>query len=115
MVMTDALNGAQIGIVDIDISNINAAEIKARLTDGQFRVVGKVIRGVGKKGFLSTIQRSSLEQLIETVTRGVSLMSTEQQIGYEAALDNILEKIDKVVNLKVEGPAIRLLAMSISA
>lgn len=115
MIMTDANNGADVGIVDIDISNLNPAEIKARLTDGQFHLVGKVIRGVGGESNLSTIQRSSLHQLLETLSRLAGLLGTEQHAGYEVILRGILDKIDKVIGLEVKGPAVRVLAMSISA
>jgi len=131
MIMTDANNGDFIGIADIDLSYQSASELKAKLTDGRFRVVGKVTRAIGKKHTLSTVQRTSLSQIISVVTEAMELFEEHQSSSKKLSLQNNISdkphelsfaenlklwkpKLERFIKLELPGPAVRLLTMSVS-
>ncbi len=47
MIMVDSDDpDIQLGIVDLDVTDYDPSEVRAKLTDGKFRIIGKVTRYV---------------------------------------------------------------------
>ncbi|MCX9457843.1 hypothetical protein IG604_19150, partial [Vibrio cholerae] len=73
MLMLDPSDNSIIGIVDIDLTGINHQEIKAKLNDGEFYVIGKVSRHIEDGETMSMLQRSMLSKIMELLSKLVSL------------------------------------------
>ena len=104
-----------VGIVDIDLSGVEAQEIKAKLNDGQFIIIGKVSRFIDEGEYVSMVQRTILSKIVELIGKGVSLNPDPKQIlNYKVSLMSIKPIVEKFVKLNLPGPAIRVVAMSIN-
>jgi len=115
MVMVSPNNpDLQLGIVDLDVTDYDPSEIKARLNDGKFHVIGKVSKFVNDGESLSLVQRTSLSTLMDIFTKIARLNEEQREVqnflGSVAQAKSILEK---VVQLQIPGPACRIMAMSI--
>lgn len=116
MVMISPTTGKQIGVVDIDLGESDPLEIKAKLSDSQFYIVGKVVRYVSKESSLSLVQRTVLSQVISLTEKLVKLSDEEQTLqGYSSMIDTSKKMVEKVLQLDLPGPAVRVLALSINA
>lgn len=74
MLMLDDDSDTLIGVLDINISNKNSNEIKkeinkvkAKLTDGNFIVIGKVTKFAKKGEYVNLLQRSLLSTIFEKI------------------------------------------------
>lgn len=122
MVMYDE-SGKILGIVDIDVKDKNPNEIKAQLTDGEFYIFGKVVRYFKKDEQISLVQRSVLSILIEKLNAIIVIMgyfnqnSDKEGQAFINNWVNLTNQIESILNmllvLKVEGPVVRIKAMSI--
>lgn len=121
MLMIDEDSKKEIGVVDIDIEHLNPNEIKAKLTDGNFVVIGKVTKFVKEGDSINLLGRT----LIATITEKLEIIiewCDQQGIGSEETTlnskwnvfkDLVIPLLDKLVMNKVEGSALRIKAMSI--
>ena len=111
MIMMDPKTGKQFGVVDVDVSELNALSIKAKLTDGRFKIFGRISRVVDDAGSISLVQRTALSGALEIVERvaGVGGQREKYKEGMLAAR-NLAQQI---CQLSLPGPAIRVVAMSI--
>ncbi|AXX92217.1 hypothetical protein CPU12_01305 [Malaciobacter molluscorum LMG 25693] len=115
MLMIDPSNKNIIGVVDIDLTDINPQEIKAKLNDGQFFVIGKISRIVRENEKVSMFQRTLLSKIVELIENLVSLNNDSIQMNnYKKFLQDIQPIIEKFIQLNLKGPAIRVMAMSIN-
>jgi hypothetical protein len=115
MLMIEPKTKSIIGIVDIDLTDINPQEIKAKLNDGQFFIIGKISRVVEENERISMFQRTLLSKIVELVENMVSLNDDIIQINnYKTFLQNIQPIIEKFIQLNLKGPAIRVMAMSVN-
>jgi hypothetical protein len=115
MLMIEPNSKNIIGIVDIDLTDINPQEIKAKLNDGQFFVIGKISRVVHGNEKISMFQRTLLSKIVELIENIVSVNNKMTEINnYKIFLKNIQPIIEKFIQLNLKGPAIRIMAMSIN-
>ncbi len=115
MLMIDPNSKNIIGVVDIDLTNINPQEIKAKLNDGQFFVIGKISRVVKKEEKVSMFQRTLLSKIVNLIEDLVSVNNNIKEINnYKKFLQDIQPIIEKFIQLNLKGPAIRVMAMSIN-
>ncbi|MCG3678409.1 hypothetical protein L5F07_03970 [Aliarcobacter butzleri] len=115
MLMIDPNSKNIIGVVDIDLTNINPQEIKAKLNDGQFFVIGKISRVVQKDEKVSMFQRTLLSKIVNLIEDLVSINNDIKEINnYKKLLQDIQPIIEKFIQLNLKGPAIRVMAMSIN-
>lgn len=113
MLMVSPLDNKIIGIVDIDLTDLEPQEIKAKLNDGKFHVIGKVSRYIEDGETMSMVQRTVLSKIVELVSSGMSL-DLKNISGYQAGLSALQPVIEKFVKLSVPGPVVRVVAMSVS-
>lgn len=109
-----------IGVVDIDIASHNPNEVKAKLTDGNFVIIGKVTKFAEEGDSINLLQRSLLSTIIEKIeiilrfidekSSNSSNKSFEQWLGHK---ESILPLIDKLLMNEIKGKAFRIKAMSV--
>lgn len=116
MMMISPKTGKPIGVLDIPLGELDPVEMKSKMNDGQFHVVGKLIRYVEAKDTLSLVQRTSISQVVSLFEKLVSLSEEKDAVGdFRSSLQPVGSMVDKFVQLNMPGPAVRLLAMSVSA
>lgn len=116
MIMISPKTNKPIGILDIPLDEYDPVEMKSKLNDGQFYVVGKLIRYVEGSSFLSLVQRSSFSQLISLFEKFISISEEADAVNnFRNSLSSVEQIANKIIKLKLNGPAVRLLALSVSA
>lgn len=111
MVMIDPRNGNQFGVVDVDVSELNALSVKAKLTDGRFKIFGRVSRLVNVDESISLVQRTALSGAIEIVEKLASIGG--QGDKYREGMLTARNVTQQICQLSLQGPAVRVVAMSI--
>ncbi|WP_316976187.1 DUF6414 family protein [Shumkonia mesophila] len=111
MVMIDPDTARQIGVVDVDLSDLDALSVKAKLTDGRFRVIGRVYRHVGTGDRISIVQRTIISSILNIIEKLVG--DGEDGVNYRAQMRTAKSAVEKVCQFYIDGPAIRVMAMSI--
>lgn len=115
MLMLCPETGETIGIVDIDLSDIEPQEIKAKLNDGQFHIIGKVSRYIEEGQSMSMVQRTALSKIVELVSQAMSIDTNPENFNaYKESLIGLTPVIEKFVKINLSGPAVRVIAMSVS-
>ena len=115
MVMYNSVTGVSYGIVDVDLSDDNPAEIRAKLTGGYYAIVGKLVRIAGEKEEMSLLQRSSLYSVVQLFSKLVAMNPDQEAVkSYFAGIEAASTLLEQFVDLSVKGPAIRIAAMSVS-
>jgi len=107
-------NGDPIGVVDLDVSNYEPAELRAKLSGGKYVVVGKVTREVGQGQMLDLMQKTVLSNTLDLFQRMWALQSdpaATQELRNRLAPVEVAVK--KLLRLQLPGPAVRLAAMSV--
>jgi len=115
MIMLTSINPEnQVGILDLDVTDYDPAEIKAKLTDGKFHVIGKVTKHIPENVTMSLLQRTSLSKLFDLLSK---LITFSGEIGAVQKFQNQLNMarpyVDGICQLQIAGPAIRVMAMSV--
>ncbi len=120
MLIVDEKTKNTIGVVDIDIASHNPNEVKAKLTDGNFVIIGKVTKFAEEGDSINLLQRSLLSTIIEKIeiilrfidekSSNSSNKSFEQWLGHK---ESILPLIDKLLMNEIKGKAFRIKAMSV--
>lgn len=104
-----------IAVIDLDLAGHNIDSVRAKLTDGYFVVVGKLTRVVVEGESLHLLQRSSLFALLEIFNKLMALsLDTEGAKQYFEGIDGLIQISKSFMTFTVPGPAIRVVAMSIS-
>ena len=111
MIMSCAKTKKQIGILDIDVTDADALSIKSKLTDGKFRVIGRISRQIGNNENMSLVQRTILSSLIDIVGKVVNI--TEGGSEYNKGIFLARNIAQQVCQLNLPGPAVRVMAMSV--
>jgi len=115
MLMISPETNKTIGIVDIDLLNIEPLEIKAKLNDGQFKIIGKVSRYVEGGDSISLLQRTVLSKIMDIANKLASIdESAEKLSNYKKSISKMQPIVEKFIKLNLPGPAIRVIAMSIN-
>lgn len=112
MILDD--QGKCIGIVDLDINNQDPKRIKAQLTDGYFHIYGKITKIVSSDGEIDLIQRSLISPLLLILEQGfIAWQEHQKAVQFLFVKEIIMQKLNQVLKLKIQGPAVRIRAMSI--
>ena len=116
MLMIDPDSKEIVGIVDIEVSSdIEPLEIKAKLNDGEFQVIGKVSRYVEEGESISMVQRTVLSKILDLVTKAMAITSTQEKlINYHMGVLQMKAIVENFIQLTLNGPAVRVIAMSIN-
>lgn len=106
--------GECIGIVDLEINNQDPHKIKAQLTDGYFHIYGKITKVVDPYNEIDLIQRSLISPLLRILEQGfIAWENHENAANFLLLKEIIMDKLNQILKLKVQGPAVRIRAMSI--
>lgn len=102
------------GVVDLDLGDNEPEELRAKLSGGAVRVVGKVTRQVGSGESINLLQKSALFSALSLVNRIVEESGeTDALMQYRSGLHTARNKVEQFVLLEVPGPAVRVAAMSV--
>ena len=118
MIMIDS-EGNNLGVLDIDIQDRTLGEIKAQLTDGEFVIFGKIVRYIDENSQLNLVQRSLLSSLTDKLNRAMELISVYQNqnpnfLNEWKSMTKLMQNIlNELITLKMQGPVIRVKAMSV--
>lgn len=115
MILEDPNNPKkQIGIVDLDVSDYDPSEVKARLSGGKYLIIGKVIKTVNENNSLSLVQRSFLSTIMDLLDKAMSLNTQQEQIAnYQQGIIQMKPYVETLCQLNVPGPAFQVMAMSV--
>jgi len=114
MIMEDPSCHRQLGVLDLDVSDHDPSAVKARLTGGTFHVIGKITSFVESESSMSLVERSALSTLMDLLDRLVGLNTQEENIAqYRNAIGTARTLVEKVCQLRIPGPAFRMMAMSV--
>jgi hypothetical protein len=111
MIMVDPVSKSQIGVVDIDVSEMEPLAVKAKLTDGRFRVIGRISRHVEDGESISLVQRTVLSSALDILEKLVGIGTGIEQ--YREGMGAAKLVAQQVCQLSMPGPAIRIMAMSV--
>lgn len=111
MLMSCPSSGRQIGVLDVDVGDADALSVKAKLTDGRFRVIGRVSRQIRDDETMSLVQRTVLSSILSIVEKVVGVTDGIQE--YQAGMMVAKKIAQQVCQLNLPGPAVRVMAMSV--
>lgn len=111
MIMVSPESGHQLGVVDIDVSDLEPLSVKAKLTDGRFKVIGRISRHVGESESISLVQRTVLSSVIEILEKLATVGSSIER--YREGMTAAKGIAQQICQLSLPGPAVRVMAMSI--
>lgn len=111
MVMIDPETRRQIGVVDVDLTDVDALAVKAKLTDGRFRIIGRVSRYVDGGESISIVQRTVISSVLNIIERLVG--GGVDGDRYRSQMAGAKMIVERVCQLYIDGPAVRVMAMSI--
>lgn len=116
MLLCHPKTGLAFGVIDLDVTDYDPKEIKAKLTDGEFTVIGKVTKRVEEGESLSLVQRTFLSYAMSVLDK---LMAISNDMGsfdnYRNSIDSAKPMVEKFCRLAINGPAYRMTAMSVCA
>lgn len=111
MIMVDPQTGRQLGVVDIDVNDMEPLSVKAKLTDGKFKVIGRISRHVNDTESISLVQRTVLSSALQIIEKLVAASSGIEK--YREGMSSARLVAQQVCQLSLPGPAVRIMAMSI--
>lgn len=111
MIMIDPKTNRQLGVVDIDVNDMEPLAVKAKLTDGRFKVIGRISRHVGSAENISLVQRTVLSSTLAIIEKVVAVSSGIDK--YREGMGAARVIAQQVCQLTLPGPAVRVMAMSV--
>lgn len=107
-------NGRALRVVDLDVSDFEPAELRAKLSGGNFHIIGKVVSSVGPGQRIDLLQKTVLSnsgKLINTII--AALGDKEVTAKQRIHMNNVKAVAEKIIDLEIQGPAVRVAAMSV--
>lgn len=111
MIMVDPESNRQLGVVDIDVNDMEPLAVKAKLTDGRFKVIGRISRHVDGSESISLVQRTVLSSALGIIEKLVAASSGIDK--YREGMGAARVIAQQVCQLTLPGPAVRVMAMSV--
>lgn len=116
MVLCDPTTGDKFGLVDLDVTDYDPQEIKSKLTDGCFVVIGKITKLVEMGDSLSLVQRTFLSYVMHVLDTLAGLGDDAEALEkYKKGINEARPYVERFCQLSISGPAYRLMAMSVCA
>jgi hypothetical protein len=116
MILCAEISGKPFGVVDLDVTDYDPKEVKARSTDGTLYVLGKNTKLVSDEEQLSLVQRTFLSYIVTILE---TLISISGDVGaftsYTESISAARPFVDRFCRLAIDGPAYRMTAMSVCA
>ncbi|GLU33290.1 hypothetical protein Busp01_31320 [Trinickia caryophylli] len=113
MIMVDPDTQRQIGVLDVDVSDFDALSMKAKLTDGCFRVIGRVSKHAQNGESISLVQRTILSSVLSILEKFMRATDVDGVEKYKRAMNTAKGFAQQICQLSLPGPALRMMAMSI--
>ena len=102
------------GVVDLDLADYEPEELRAKLSGGTYRVVGKVTRNVREGQSINLLQKSVLFSAVSLLNRVIEVQGeTDALRQYRQGLAAVRQVLEHFGLLEVPGPALRVAAMSV--
>ena len=102
------------GVVDLDLADYEPEELRAKLSGGTYRVVGKVTRNVREGQSINLLQKSVLFSAVSLLNRVIEVQGeTDALRQYRQGLTAVRHVLEHFGLLEVPGPALRVAAMSV--
>lgn len=102
------------GVVDLDLADYEPSELRAKLSGGTFRIVGKITRVVNKGESINLLQKSALYSVLSIFNKLIEVQGeTDSLTQYRQGLNAARGVIERFGLLEVHGPAVRVAAMSV--
>ncbi|WEH91197.1 hypothetical protein PYR77_09950 [Acinetobacter soli] len=123
--MLMSIDGKCIGVIDLDLENHQPNKIKSQLNDGNFIIIGKITKIINENQTINLLQRNVITPLLSLVERISLLIETinSSKEDYQIPDSKISEIlafknhtyliINSLLDILIEGPAMRVRAMSI--
>ncbi len=102
------------GIVELDTTDYEPAEIRAKLAGGSYYVLGKIVGTTNTGDSLSLMQKATIWSIIDIFSKVIAASENQHAVAtYFSGLKTAQTWIEKVLPLSIKGPAVRIAAMSI--
>lgn len=116
MLLCDPQTGTAFGVVDLDVTDYDPKEIKAKLTDGEFTIIGKLTKKVEEGKTLSLVQRTFLSYVMSVLNKLMAVSNSFDSFqDYSKSIDSVKPYVENFCRLSIDGPAYRMIAMSVCA
>ncbi|MBI1451144.1 MULTISPECIES: hypothetical protein [Acinetobacter] len=113
-----------IGVVDLDLDNSNPHKLKSQLNDGRFTIIGKITKTIDSEDRINLLQRNILTPLLTLVQKITVLVETAKNLDNaplgEERIKSLMELketafsiISLLLEIYIDGPALRIRAMSV--
>ena len=112
VVLDDPSTGDVFGVASLNLDGYEVDQLRARITDIEAIVIGKVTRFASHEENLPLLQQTAIMQLVELV-RKVAAAAGASTPEIESKIEMAKAAVHEVIPLRVSGPAVRLAAMSI--
>lgn len=107
-------DGPPLGVVDLDTTDVESTAVRAKLTGGRFHIIGKVTQRIPSGRSLSLMQRTSLSSLFDIFGKLAAATPDQKAlIQYNSGIASARQIVEKICRLEVDGPALRIAAMSV--
>lgn len=103
-----------IGLLDMPLGDSDPNKLKASLRGGRYQIIGKPLNFVGENDEMSLLDRSSLSQIPPLLRRLVSLSDDGALATYNDGIKAAKEVLEGLIRVSVQGPAARLIALSVN-
>lgn len=106
--------GVPVGVVDLDVTDHEPTELRAKLSGGKYHVIGKVVGRAESDQSIDLMQKTVLSKTADILQRMMSMQG--DQMALEKAKESIKDLrrvVQQLVRLEIPGPAIRIAAMSV--
>jgi len=111
-----------VGLASLDLSERSASQLRAKLSGGRFRIVGKVAQQAHAGDSISLLQNTMLSAIVAKLDQIARLADgmplepgsqTQGRTSLSEALQKYKPQVEKVMLLSIPGPAVRILVMSV--
>lgn len=103
-----------LGVVDLNVGSGESAQLRARLSGGRYKIIGKVTREVGRGQTLSLMEKTALAHTLELLHR-LSKLGTDPDAPkkFSEMIAEAEVYTTKLLRFSLPGPALRVAAMSV--
>jgi hypothetical protein len=101
------------GVADVEVGDYNPAELRAKLSDGNFHIIGKITRSVREGQSINLLQKSALFNAVKLLQEVITLSDPLRLNEINSTIVPIWSEIRRLATVEISGPAVRVLAMSV--
>lgn len=106
-------NPVAIGVADIEVGDYDPAELRAKLSDRNFHIIGKITRSVREGQSINLLQKSVLFNAVKLFKDLVALSDPPSLDKLDSTILPVWNNIRRLAMVEIPGPAVRVLTMSV--